>query len=111
MLFVYGDSLMQEGDAPLATLGTFAEEQLRNSISLIHLLPFYPWGSEDGGMVMCNPGHPGYIAYTRKWIHFYIVECGYPSAFWPYRLLLGRTVSTRALRLRLTSISPVRHPM
>ena len=37
------------------------------------------------------------------------LECGYPSGFWPYRLSLGKTVTTRALRLRLTSPSPVRH--
>ena len=39
------------------------------------------WGSEDGGMVMCNPGHPGYIEYTKKWIHFYIKECGCKGIF------------------------------
>jgi len=39
------------------------------------------WGSIDGGMVMCNPGHPGYIEYTKKWIHFYIVECGCKGIF------------------------------
>ncbi|MCJ8329245.1 MAG: hypothetical protein HRT89_23315 [Lentisphaeria bacterium] len=39
------------------------------------------WGSVDGGMVMCNPGHPGYIEYTKKWIHFYIVECGCKGIF------------------------------
>ncbi len=39
------------------------------------------WGSIDGGMNMCNPGHPGYIAYTKKWIHFYIVECGCKGIF------------------------------
>ena len=33
------------------------------------------WGSVDGGMCECNPGHPGYIEYTRKWIRFYISEC------------------------------------
>ncbi len=39
------------------------------------------WGSVDGGMIMCNPGHPGYIEYTKKWIHFYIVECGCKGIF------------------------------
>jgi len=38
------------------------------------------------------------------------LECGYPSIFGSYRLSLGKTVTTRALRLRLTSPSPVRHP-
>ena len=39
------------------------------------------WGSIDGGMIMCNPGHPGYIEYTKKWIRFYIVECGCKGIF------------------------------
>ena len=39
------------------------------------------WGTEDGGMYMCNPGHPGYIAYTKKWIRFYVKECGVKGIF------------------------------
>jgi hypothetical protein len=39
------------------------------------------WGSEDSAMVMCNPGHPGYIEYTKKWIRFYIKECGCKGIF------------------------------
>ncbi len=39
------------------------------------------WGSRDGGMVMCNPGHPGYIEYTKKWVKFYIQECGCKGIF------------------------------
>jgi hypothetical protein len=39
------------------------------------------WGSEDGGMVMCNPGHPGYLEYTKRWIRFYIQECGCKGIF------------------------------
>jgi len=34
------------------------------------------WGSIDqGGLTHINPGHPGYIEYTKKWIRFYIKEC------------------------------------
>ncbi len=39
------------------------------------------WGSVDGGMVHCNPGHPGYIEYTKKWIRFYMLECGVKGFF------------------------------
>ena len=39
------------------------------------------WGSVDGGMSACNPGHPGYIEYTKKWIRFYIKECGCKGIF------------------------------
>jgi len=39
------------------------------------------WGSRDAGMMMCNPGHPGYIEYTKKWIRFYMQECGCKGIF------------------------------
>jgi hypothetical protein len=39
------------------------------------------WGSVDGGMAHCNPGHPGYIEYTKKWIRFYMKECGAKGFF------------------------------
>jgi hypothetical protein len=39
------------------------------------------WGSINGGMAACNPGHPGYIEYTKKWIRFYIKECGCKGIF------------------------------
>jgi hypothetical protein len=39
------------------------------------------WGNIDGGMTACNPGHPGYIEYTKKWIRFYIRECGCKGIF------------------------------
>ena len=39
------------------------------------------WGSVDGGMAACNPGHPGYIEYTKRWIRFYLNECGCKGIF------------------------------
>ncbi len=39
------------------------------------------WGNVDGGMSHCNPGHPGYIEYTKKWIRFYLQECGCKGIF------------------------------
>lgn len=39
------------------------------------------WGSVDGGLTHCNPGHPGYIEYTKKWIRFYMKECGAKGIF------------------------------
>ncbi len=38
--------------------------------------PSASWGSVDGGgLTQINPGHPGYIEYTKKWIRFYIRQC------------------------------------
>jgi hypothetical protein len=39
------------------------------------------WGHIDGGMCYPNFGHPGYIEYTKKWIRFYIGECGAKGIF------------------------------
>ncbi len=39
------------------------------------------WGKEPVGMYVVNPGHPGYREYTKKWIKFYIKECGAKGIF------------------------------
>ena len=40
------------------------------------------WGNADAAsMFFINPGHPGYRAYTKKWIDFYIKECGCKGIF------------------------------
>ncbi len=44
---------MQETGRPtLATLSDFCSERLRGLVSGIHLLPFYPWSSDDGFSVV-----------------------------------------------------------
>lgn len=40
------------------------------------------WGSADEPeLAHINPGHPGYIEYTKKWIRFYMRECGVKGFF------------------------------
>jgi hypothetical protein len=40
------------------------------------------WGNIDSpSLVHINPGHPGYIEYTKKWMRFYIEECGASGIF------------------------------
>ena len=48
ILITYGDQLHQAGEKPLHTLGTFCSQHLNGIISGIHILPFYPWTSDDG---------------------------------------------------------------
>src|SRR5205823_4406851 len=48
LLITYGDQVQQPGEPPLQTLGTFLEEHLRGVVSGVHLLPFYPYSSDDG---------------------------------------------------------------
>jgi glucosylglycerate phosphorylase len=52
VLITYGDSLRKKGQAPLATLHEFADNYLKEAISAIHLLPFFPYSSDDGFSVM-----------------------------------------------------------
>jgi glycosidase len=52
VLITYGDSLKNEGEAPLTALHEFANRYLKGAISNIHFLPFFPYSSDDGFAVM-----------------------------------------------------------
>jgi len=52
VLITYGDSLQKAGQAPIATLHEFAANYLKDAISTIHFLPFFPYSSDDGFSVM-----------------------------------------------------------
>jgi len=52
VLITYGDSLLKEGEVPLVTLHNFASNYIKNAISTIHFLPFFPYSSDDGFSVM-----------------------------------------------------------
>ena len=51
-LITYGDTLQHAGAAPLQTLQHFLEQRLKNVISTVHILPFYPYSSDDGFSVI-----------------------------------------------------------
>lgn len=51
-LIMYGDSLRENSEHPLATLHRFLKAQLGNLIDTVHLLPFYPYSSDDGFSVI-----------------------------------------------------------
>jgi sucrose phosphorylase len=48
LLITYGDQVREPGVAPLRSLAEFAEKHLSGAISAIHILPFYPYSSDDG---------------------------------------------------------------
>ncbi len=48
ILITYGDSITAEGEWPLQTLTTFVREYLGDAIQLVHILPFFPFTSDDG---------------------------------------------------------------
>ncbi len=48
MLITYGDQVRSPGRPHLQTLNGFCTDHLRDLISSIHILPFFPWSSDDG---------------------------------------------------------------
>lgn len=52
ILITYGDQFRAPGEAPLRTLADFARRHLGGLISTIHILPFYPYSSDDGFSVV-----------------------------------------------------------
>ena len=52
VLITYGDTLNRPGEKPLKTLYDFAQRYLKDSISTIHFLPFFPFSSDDGFSVV-----------------------------------------------------------
>jgi len=52
VLITYGDSFREKEEKPLITLRKFLEEFLKDKISTIHILPFFPYSSDDGFSVI-----------------------------------------------------------
>lgn len=52
MLITYGDQVQAASEKPLQTLGAFCKKYLTDVLSGIHILPFYPWTSDDGFSVV-----------------------------------------------------------
>jgi sucrose phosphorylase len=52
VLITYGDMVQSAGQAPLDTLATFVQRTLPGVVSTVHLLPFYPYTSDDGFSVV-----------------------------------------------------------
>ncbi|MFT7404735.1 sugar phosphorylase [Zhongshania sp.] len=52
LVITYGDTIMRDGEWPLHTLHDFLRKELRGLISGVHILPFYPYSSDDGFSVI-----------------------------------------------------------
>ena len=51
-LITYGDSILSEGEKPLSVLHQFCRKYFLGYVSWVHILPFFPWTSDDGFSVM-----------------------------------------------------------
>ncbi|WJG11121.1 sugar phosphorylase [Aliiglaciecola sp. LCG003] len=52
VLITYGDSIEHEGEKPLSTLLGFLDQHCQQAINSVHILPFFPYSSDDGFSVM-----------------------------------------------------------
>jgi sucrose phosphorylase len=48
LLITYADSIVGEGEVPLQTLKRFLDTHMVGALKNVHLLPFYPFTSDDG---------------------------------------------------------------
>lgn len=52
ILITYGDQVQCINEAPLETLLNFLDQHLKGVINSVHILPFYPYSSDDGFSVI-----------------------------------------------------------
>ncbi|HEY5653602.1 MAG TPA: sugar phosphorylase [Pontiella sp.] len=52
VLITYGDMVQNGDEAPLVVLRRFADQHLGGAINTVHILPFYPYSSDDGFSVI-----------------------------------------------------------
>ncbi len=51
-LITYGDSIWEKNRLPLETLKDFLDIELKEIVSIVHILPFFPYSSDDGFSVI-----------------------------------------------------------
>lgn len=47
-LITYADQFIAKNQTPLQALNSFANDDLEGLVNIVHILPFYPWTSDDG---------------------------------------------------------------
>jgi len=52
ILITYGDQVSKNSEATLQTLNEFMDKHLKGVVNSIHILPFYPYSSDDGFSVV-----------------------------------------------------------
>ncbi|NOR90053.1 MAG: sugar phosphorylase, partial [Anaerolineales bacterium] len=52
ILITYGDMVWEDGKPPLQTLAEFLKDTLAGVVSTVHILPFFPYSSDDGFAVI-----------------------------------------------------------
>ena len=47
-LITYGNTIQREGHKPFEELIQFLDRRLQDALSIVHVLPYFPWTSDDG---------------------------------------------------------------
>lgn len=56
ILITYGNQIFHEGETALATLKRFLDEYVEEYINTVHILPFYPFSTDDGFSIVNYKG-------------------------------------------------------
>lgn len=74
LLITYADQVSEAGVPPLQTLTAVLDKHLADVVSGVHLLPFFPYSSDDGFAVIdydsVDPALGGWADITRLGTHF-----------------------------------------
>jgi sucrose phosphorylase len=74
ILITYGDMVRSEDEPSLQTLAAFLEKHLGGTLSTVHLLPFFPYSSDDGFSVIdyyqVNPEFGDWEDISMLGVHF-----------------------------------------
>ena len=54
ILISYGDHIYGENEKPLRSLKNFLDDNCQGCINSVHILPFYPYSSDDGFGQTCS---------------------------------------------------------
>ncbi|HET7376897.1 MAG TPA: sugar phosphorylase, partial [Anaerolineae bacterium] len=77
ILITYGDQVRASNEAPLHTLADFCQQHLLGLLNTIHLLPFYPYSSDDGFSVIdyrqVDPALGTWPDIDRIGLHFHLM--------------------------------------
>ena len=77
VLITYADSLLQNDKRPLEALNDFLLHEVSHLVSCIHILPFFPFSSDDGFSVIdyrkVNPAHGSWVDISRIAEHFHLM--------------------------------------
>ena len=69
VLITYADSIVSSSQTPLNTINDFLNSYLKETVSVVHILPFFPYSSDDGFSVIdystVNPSHGNWEQLTQ----------------------------------------------